>query len=120
MSMNNIRARYETLKTLGFAAIGAGYTGIQDMAGNPVSSDHEIRIYTILNRTDADLLFSLDGINPFILIPNGQSYTEDLSSNQALSAGFALPAGTRLYIAHNGVAPTSGSVYWTICYGSSN
>lgn len=120
MSMINIRARYENLKKLGFAAIGAGYVGIQDMAGNPTAADHEIRIYTILNRTDVDLLCSVDGENPFILIPNGQSYTEDLCSNQALTAGFVLPAGTRLYIAHNGVAPTSGAVYWTICYGSSN
>ena len=120
MAMIEIRARYETLKRLGFAAIGAGYTGIVDWAGNPTAAEHPIRIYTILNRTDADLLFSLDGINPFILIPNGQSYTEDLCSNQALTAGFILPEGTRLYVAHNGVAPTSGAVYWTICHSSSN
>lgn len=118
MSMISIRARYENLKKLGFASIGAGYTGIQDMAGNPIAAEHPIRIYTILNRTDADVLCSFDGISPFILIPNGQSYTEDLCCNQALSSGFVLPEGTRLYIAHNGVAPTSGSVYWTICYGS--
>lgn len=118
--MVQIRARYESLKRLGFAAIGAGYTGIVDMAGAPVAAEHSIRIYTILNRTDADVLCSFDGINPFILIPNGQSFTDDLCSNQALSAGFELPAGSRLYIAHNGVAPTTGAVYWTICYASSN
>jgi len=120
MAMIEIIARYETLKRLGFAAIGAGYTGIVDWAGNPTSANNPIRIYTILNRTDADLLFSLDATNPFILIPNGQSYTEDLCSNQALSAGFVLPEGTRLYVAHNGVAPTTGAVYWTICHSGSN
>jgi len=119
MSILQIKARYEPLKRLGFAAIGAGYSGILDWAGAPVSADHPIRIYTILNRTDADLLCSFDGINPFILIPNGQSYTEDLCSNQAMASGFSLPEGTRLYVAHNGVAPTSGAVYWTICYSSS-
>jgi len=121
MSSLNIIARYEALKTLGFAAIGAAFTGVVDMAGNPTAASHPIRIYTILNRTDADLQFSVDGIDPFILIPNGQSYTEDLCGNLTLQGGsFMLPEGSRLYVKHNGVAPTSGAIYWTICYGSSN
>ena len=118
--MIQIRARYEPLKTLGFAAIGAGFVGVVDMAGAATSARHSIRIYTILNRTDQDLFFSFDGVNPFILIPNGESYTEDLCSNQALAAGFELPAGTRLYVKQNLAAPTVGAIYWTICYGSDN
>lgn len=118
MALIQIRARYEALKTLGFAAIGANFVGMVDMGGNPSSVEHPVRFYHILNNTNADLLFSWDGINPFVLIPAGDTYTDDICTNQALTAGFLLPEGSRLYIKDNGAAPTSGSIYLTVCYGS--
>ena len=116
--MNEIKADYEGLKTLGFAAIGANFVGIQDMSGNPASALHPIRIHTILNNTNADLLFSIDGIKPFVLIPALRSFTDDVCSNRTDQAGGSmLPEGTRLYIKDNGIAPTTGAIYWTILYG---
>lgn len=117
--MKEIKAAFESLKRLGFAAIGANFVGIQDMAGNPAAALNPIRLFTILNRTDQDLFFSFDGINPFLLIPSSESYTVDLCSNQSIVAGgFELPEGTRLYVKQNLAAPTAGAIYWTICYGS--
>ena len=117
--MKQIKAAYESLKTLGFAAIGANFVGVVDMAGNAAAALHPIRIYTILNRTNQDLFFSYDGVNPFILLPSGDGYTVDLCSNQTIVAGgFELPTGTRLYVKQNTATPTTGAIYWTICYGS--
>jgi hypothetical protein len=120
MSSNlNIRAKYDQLKTLGFAAIGAAWTGIVDMAGAPSATDHPARIYHIVNNTDADLFFSWDADKPFVLLPAGRSFSEDLCANQALTSGFALPEGSRLYVKHNGVAPTTKAIWLTVCYASS-
>ena len=112
----NIKAKYEPLKTLGFAAIGANFAGIVTMAGAATSVEHPARIYHIVNNTDKDLLFSWDGIDPFVLIRAGSSFTDDLCANQALTSSLVLSEGSRLYVKHNGAAPTSGSIYLTICY----
>ena len=119
MSFSSVRARYEEVRTLGFAAIGAGFTGVVDLAGNPSATENPARFFHIVNNTDADLFFSWDGVKAFVLLPAGRTYTDDLSSNQALNSGFALPEGSRLYVKHNGVAPTVNAVWLTICYASS-
>jgi len=116
--MNGIKTIYEPLRKLGFALIGAGWTEIQDMAGNPTATNHPARIYTILNNTDKDLLFSWDNTDPFVLIPTLRSFTEDLCTNQTSTDGaYLLAKGSKLYVKHNGAGPTSGSIYLTICYG---
>ena len=115
MAFLNIKARYEPIKTLGFAAIGANWAGIVDLAGNPSSTEHPARLYHIVNNTDADLFFSWDADQPFVLLPAGARYTDDLCANQVTS-GFALPEGSRLYVKHNGVAPTVKAIWLTVCY----
>lgn len=116
----SIRVNYESLRTLGFAAIQASpnYTALTTMAGAATSAEHPIRTFTIQNLTNQSIYFSIDGTNPFIIIPSGQNYTEDVATNQVLTQGAGLPRGTKMYVAHAGVAPTVGSVYWTIMYGS--
>jgi hypothetical protein len=116
MAFINIKARYEPIKTLGFAAIGANWTGIVDLAGNPSATEHPARLYHIVNNTDADLFFSWDAVYPFVLLPAGARYSEDLCANQALTTGFGLAEDSRLYVKHNGVAPTVKAIWLTVCY----
>jgi hypothetical protein len=118
MAFLDIKARYEPIKTLGFAAISGAWAGMVDLAGAPSSTEHPARLYHIVNNTDADLFFSWDADKPFVLLPNGRTYTEDLCANQALTSGFALPEGSRLYVKHNGVAPTVKAIWLTVCYAS--
>ena len=125
MSMRQIKARYEGVKTLGFAAIGADWAPVVDFGGASGAITHPARIYHIVNNTDADLYFVwgtsaaiLATEYPFLLLPAGAKYTEDLCANQALTNGFALPEGSLLYVKHTGAAPSVKSIWLTVCYAS--
>ena len=111
--MFQIRARYEGLKTLAFGDVGHGaYVQIQDMAGDDVVASHSFRSYTIKNATDQDVFITWDpNQDPFLFLPSGESYTEDISSNQALMAGLEFSKGSTLWIQDAGVAPAAGAIY---------
>lgn len=106
-----IRMRPEALRSLAFGSIGAGYMGVGTALAQPA------RIIMVQNYTDAQLLFSLDGIDDhFPIVSNGQLIL-DLSSNKTVDTGFFMAEGDRLYVKQLGV-PTMGSVYFTALYGA--
>ena len=99
------------LRTLGFAAILAGYVGV----GTPIG--HAARQIYIQNFTDADLMFSLNGVDDAFPIAANSFFLSDITANKTLSQGFFLPVGQRLYVKQLEV-PTKKSVYFTIFYGT--
>lgn len=102
----------ETLRSIGFAAIGAGYTGIGPAFAHP------IRIIHITNTTNELLVFSFDGINDHFVVPGDFFLLLDVTSNATVMAGqFSIGQGTRIYVKHPGAAPTVGSVYLAVFYG---
>lgn len=105
-----VRLLAEPIRSLGFAAIVPAYMGV----GTAV--DHPIRQFLIWNLTDADLMFSFDGINDHFVMPRRTGLIDDVCSNTTLSQGWFLAHGTRLYVKELEV-PTSGSVYFTVFYG---
>ncbi len=106
-----IRMRPEVLRSLAFGSIGAGYAGVGTALTKPA------RIIIIQNYTDAQLMFSLDGVDDhFPLASNGQLVL-DLSSNKTVDVGFFMAEGDRLYVKNIG-SPTMGSVYFTALYGA--
>lgn len=106
-----IRMRPEVLRSLAFGSIGAGYAGVGTALTKPA------RIIIIQNYTDAQLMFSLDGVDDhFPLASNGQLIL-DLSSNKTVDVGFFMAEGDRLYVKNIG-SPTMGSVYFTALYGA--
>ena len=110
MSSQSIRLMAETVRTLGFAAVAAGYTGV----GTSIS--HPARMVLIQNFTDAILMFSLDGVNDHFPMINYSHMILDIASNKTRESGFYLAEGQRLYVKQLGV-PTLGSVYMTVFYG---
>lgn len=107
----SIRLYVEPARSLGFAAIGAGYIGVGTAIENP------IRILRIVNLTNANLWFSYDGINDHEAIPANGFLLLDITANKTLDEGYYLAEGTRIYVKRIGT-PTDGSVYVTVYYGS--
>ena len=107
----SIRLVPDTAKTLAFGAIAAGYMGVG------AAFDHPVRILMIQNLTDAQLMFSFDGINDHVPLPREGYLLLDVTANKATEGGFYIAEGTRVYVKQIEV-PTVGSVYVTTFYGA--
>ena len=106
-----IKALFEPVRTLGFAAVGPAYVGVGTALNFPA------RQIFVQNYTDAQLMFSFDGINDhFPLAPNS-FFLDDLTSNRTLETGYFIAKGDRLYVRHMGVAPTTDAVWFSVLYG---
>lgn len=110
MSITSINMVPETIRELGFAAIGAGYVSI----GTPLDKPSSIII--LMNLTDETLMFSFDGVNDHLALPANGHLTLDITANKTNQAGALFyREGGSLYVKQIGV-PTSGSVYLTSFY----
>jgi len=86
------------------------YLGIGAAFANP------IRILYILNGTDVQLQFSMDGISDhFVVLANGFILL-DVTTNQTHTAGCFISQGQRMYVKTLGT-PTTGSVFVSTFYG---
>lgn len=105
-----LRLNFEPIRTLAFGAIGGAYMGI----GTPI--DHPARQIKVDNLTDAELLFSINGIDDHFILPANGFLILDITTNQSLvGAGFYLGQGSRLYVKQSEV-PTQGAVYFSVIY----
>lgn len=112
MSMLNsaIRMVPEVLRSLAFGSISGTYAGL----GTPFQD--AIRILHMVNTTDVVITCSVDGVNDNWVIAPSSYLIIDLTANATSVGGSAcIAAGTRIYIKG---APTVGSVYLTVWYGS--
>ena len=106
-----IRLLPDDIRSLGFAAIGAAYSGVGTALSRPA------RIIHITNTTDELLMFSFDGVNDhFVVLENGFILL-DIAANKTVSTGFFLAEGQRLYVREI-VNPTVGTVYFSTFYGA--
>jgi len=113
MASLSVRMKFEPVRTLGFAAVGAGYMGV----GTAI--DHPARQIFIQNLTDETLMFSFDGLVDHFPLPANGFFLNDITSNKSNQAGdFNIAQGDRLYVKHLGAAPTLGNVYFSVIYGS--
>lgn len=107
------RVRYENLRSLGFASIGAGYVGVGTAFADPV------RIIKINNTTNSNLIISYDGVNDKDFIFAGSAFVLDYASNKEGPVDkLEQSIGDRVYVRYETGAPTSGNVYVTVIYAS--
>jgi len=112
MASLSVRMKFEPCRTLGFAAIGAGYMGVG------TSINHPARQIFIQNLTNITLMFSFDGINDHFPLPANGFFLDDITSNKANQVGdFNLASGDRLYVKQLAGAPGAGAVYFSVIYG---
>jgi len=113
MQINAMRALYDPLRSLAFGSISGTYAGVGSVFSNPV------RIIKIWNNTNADLIISFDGVTDRDFIPAGAGQVIDYASNKSNQAGIMeQPAQERVYVKQASSAATSGSIYVTIIYAS--
>lgn len=101
------RMRAETMRSIAFGSIGAGFTAIGSSYSHPIS-----KIF-INNVTDADLIFSHDGTNNHFYLPTEGMLVLDISYDGADRVFFS--QGESLYVKQSGV-PSTGGVYVTVYY----
>lgn len=107
-----IRFQAETVRTLAFGSIGAGYTGVGTAMTRP------IRLVVIQNFTDVPLMFSFDGVHDHLPLQASGYIILDITSNKTIQQGFFLAEGQRLYVKQLSGAASSGSAYLSTFYGA--
>lgn len=113
MSNTNLAVRLypETLRSLAFGSIGAGYAAVGTSFANPA------RILILQNLTDTSMFFSFDGTNNHFILPSGGQMIIDCTTNRTAVAGTAAIAqGTIVYVKQV-TAPSLGAVYVGVIYG---
>ena len=109
----SIRFRFDEQRSLAFGSIGAGYMGVGTALTEPA------RQIFVQNLTDVLLQFSFDGVTDHFPLPPNGFMILDIAANKTQNSGFFLAEGERLYVKEIG-NPTSGSVYFSVMYGSLN
>jgi hypothetical protein len=114
MPIGPLNAKPETLRSLAFGSISGSYAAV----GTPLA--YPCRILIITNKTNTDMLFSVDGTNNHYIIPTGTAQLIDVNSNRdGNKNGFVFAKGTQFYVKQVS-APASGAVYISSTYGVIN
>ncbi len=109
-----IRLIPETLRSLSAGSIGAAYMGVGTALSKP------IRIFFLQNLTNETLVFSFDGINDHVVLPENGYMLIDVTSNKTIPQGLFIAEGARVYAKQLSVAPVAGAVYLSMFYGTDN
>ncbi len=114
MATNGQILRWDELRSLGFASIGA-YAGVGPSFTNPV------RILMLDNLTDADLIVSFDGIIDKTVVASRSGKVIDVATNRLGPVNqLEQPVGDRVYIRSISALPTSGSFYVSVMYADNH
>lgn len=105
------RAQVDTLRTLAFGGIGATFAPV----GTPF--EFQARIICFTNTTNADVMFSMDGVADQLIVPAGSFKLFDVTMNHrpVNMDDFCFAIGTQWYVRY-AAATTSGSVYIEVVY----
>lgn len=98
------------LRTLAFGGISGTYATV----GGTLAQN--IRMFRIINNTDGDMIFSIDGTNGHFFVPALSFVLYDLASNsppQKQGSSLVLNIGTQFYVKQS-TAPSKGAV-WIEC-----
>jgi hypothetical protein len=114
MATQAIRLRAEPLRSLAAASIGTSYTALGDPLVNPA------RIIHLQNATNADIVWSMDGINDHGFLAAGAFILLDITANKSLDQGEFIAIGTQFYVDYPDTQPTTGAVYLSVFFGAIN
>jgi len=110
-----LRLACDPVRTAAFGVISPVYAGVGIAFTSPV------RIFHLQNLTDTILMFSYDGVNDHFPLATQSFLVLDVTANQALTQGFFMAQGQRLYVrdmaAEGFNAPTIGDVWLTAYVG---
>ena len=104
------RVRFEELRRVGFAGIGAGYAAL-----GGATSDHT-RLVSIFNGTDADVDIALNDFTTVFSLAASSGQIFDFTSNKVRDDGLFLMQGTIFYQKRTSAAPTKGNLWIQVMY----
>lgn len=99
--------RIDEFRTLAFGSITAAFVPV----GNALT--HNWRAFRIINKTDGDMIFSVDGTTNNLFVPANSFVLYDISTNSSPSgptATLVFSLGTQFFVKQS-TAPTLGAVY---------
>ena len=107
-----LKAWAEPLRSVAFGSI----TGTLAPMGTPFVFPTRVVFFT--NGTDAIINLSWNATAPMFALLPGSSLSLDLTTNKSFDDGLYMAIGTQAYISYVS-APTDGSVYLSVVYGTS-
>lgn len=109
-----IRLMPEPVRSINFADIDDIYKTLGTAMTRP------IRIIFLNNLTNANMMFSFNGINDHLPLPSWGYLLLDITSNKTLPQGFFLAEGQQIYVRKESALeiPTIGNVYLSTFYGA--
>lgn len=105
----SLELRSEAVRSLAFGSIGAAYAAV----GSKL--ERQVRMVFVQNNTDAELMFSFDGVNDHFPLASRAFLLLDVTANDINAAGFYISKGTQFQVKRIGT-PTAGNVYISTFY----
>lgn len=110
--MSSQVVRFDGLRSLGEASIGATFTAVG------ISVAHPMRLLKFINNTDSDCIVSFDGVNSNDFVPTYGFSLYDCTTNKTLpDTTFVIQNGTQIYVKYATAPPTTGAFYVVAVYG---
>jgi hypothetical protein len=105
-----IVAKFDTLRTLAFGGISGTYATVGVVLANPANA------FRLINGTNGDILFSVDGTNDNFFVPASSFVLYDIAANKTIPGNSLQVAAQTQFYAKQSTAPTSGAVYIEIVH----
>ena len=107
------RILYEPLRTADTASAGTYL-----VVGTPLA--HPACLIKMVNRSNKDLLISLDGVNPVDVCPADSFWLYDVTSNSPQTNNIFADQGRQYYVKTTDAAAGTGPVYLVVQYIQTN
>jgi len=107
-----LKAWAEPLRSANFGALTASLAPLGTPYVEPV------RIYCFTNGTNVTVFVSFNDSDNMFAVLAGNSMVLDLTTNKSFDDGLYLAVGNSTYVAYATI-PTSGAVYLSVVYGTS-
>jgi len=109
-NLQSIRALFEPIRSVAFGGISGTYAAV----GTPLA--FPAHAFRIINNTDGDMFFSLDGVDNHLFVPASSFVLYDISANHDFGASFYISAQTQFYVKQS-TAASKNAVYIETIYG---
>lgn len=99
------------LATMARASITTSYQAV-----NSTPYDQPIRMLRMINPTDGDMLFSLNGVTDHFFVPAGTFVLYDVAANRDPQTTLMFPANLTVYVKYS-TAPSTKAIYVEAIWG---
>jgi hypothetical protein len=102
---------FDTLRTVAHGSVTSSYVALG------TAFTHPVRMIRIINNTDGDMFFSLDGSTNQLFVPASSFVLYDFTANRDhIAPYFVMANGSQLYVKYS-TAPTKNDVWVECVYG---